>query len=326
MGVVVGAVVESRDIIQIGKKVLEEEINALSNLKNNLCESFSKAVEIVLNSRGKVILTGIGKSGIIAQKIASTLSSTGTPSIFLHPAEAIHGDLGVVEKEDVVIAISNSGETPELIAIVPILKRWGNKIILITNKENSTLSRYGDVVVNIHVEREACPLNLAPTSSSTNTLALGDAIAIALLTLKEFKEEDFARFHPGGSLGKRLMRVSQIMKTELPVVNPEIPLKEAIIEISEKRYGATLVIQDSKMLGIITDGDIRRAVKKGFSLDRSLARDVMTVNPKYTTPDSYVLQALELMERYNITVLPVVEKDVPVGIVHIHDILKSGVV
>lgn len=321
-----GAVVESRDIIQIGKKVIEEEINALSNLKNNLWESFSKAVEVILNSKGKVILTGIGKSGIIAQKIASTLSSTGTPSIFLHPAEAIHGDLGVVEKEDIVIAISNSGETPELIAIVPILKRWGNKIILITNKENSTLSRYGDVVLNIHVEREACPLNLAPTSSSTNTLALGDAIAVALLTLKQFKEEDFARFHPGGSLGKRLMRVSQIMKTELPVVNPETPLKEAIIEISEKRYGATLVIQDSKLLGIITDGDIRRAVKNGFSLDRSLARDVMTVNPKYTTPDSYVLQALELMERYNITVLPVVEKDVPVGIVHIHDILKSGVV
>lgn len=321
-----GAVVESRDIIQIGKKVIEEEINALSNLKNNLWESFSKAVEVILNSKGKVILTGIGKSGIIAQKIASTLSSTGTPSIFLHPAEAIHGDLGVVEKEDIVIAISNSGETPELIAILPILKRWGNKIILITNKENSTLSRYGDVVLNIHVEREACPLNLAPTSSSTNTLALGDAIAVALLTLKQFKEEDFARFHPGGSLGKRLMRVSQIMKTELPVVNPETPLKEAIIEISEKRYGATLVIQDSKLLGIITDGDIRRAVKNGFSLDRSLARDVMTVNPKYTTPDSYVLQALELMERYNITVLPVVEKDVPVGIVHIHDILKSGVV
>lgn len=317
-------IVESREILQIGKNVLKEEIKALSDLENNLDVGFVKAVDLILNTKGKVILTGIGKSGIIAKKIASTLSSTGTPAVFLHPAEAIHGDLGVIEKEDVIIAISNSGETPELVAIIPIIKRWGNKIILITNKQHSTLSNYADIVLTLYVEKEACPMNLAPTSSSTNTLALGDAIAITLLTLKNFKEEDFAKFHPGGSLGKKLMKVCQIMNTNLPVVKPETPLKEAVIEMSEKRYGATLVVENGTLIGIITDGDIRRAIKSGVSLDKSLAKDIMTKNPKYTQPDAYVLQALEVMERFNITVLPVLENDTPVGIIHIHDILKSG--
>lgn len=317
-------VAEDKDILDIGKKVLKEEINALSTLEANLGEEFVKAVLLILNTKGKLVLTGIGKSGIIAKKIASTLSSTGTPAVFLHPAEAIHGDLGIIEKDDTVIAISNSGETPELVAIIPIIKRWGNKIILITNKEPSTLSKHADIVLKIYVEKEACPMNLAPTSSSTNTLALGDAIAVTLLTLKNFKEEDFARFHPGGALGKKLMKVSQVMNTELPVVRPETPLKEAVIEISEKRYGATLVVDGDRLIGIITDGDIRRAIKSGISLDSSLARDIMTKNPKYVQPDEYVLQALEIMERFNITVLPVLEDGKPVGIVHIHDILKSG--
>lgn len=317
-------VAEDRAILDIGKKVLKEEINALSTLEANLGQEFVKAVKLILDTKGKLVLTGIGKSGIIAKKIASTLSSTGTPAVFLHPAEAIHGDLGIIEKDDTVIAISNSGETPELVAIIPIIKRWGNKIILITNKDTSTLSKHADVVLKIYVEKEACPMNLAPTSSSTNTLALGDAIAVTLLTLKNFKEEDFARFHPGGALGKKLMKVSQVMNTQLPVVKPETPLKEAVIEISEKRYGATLVVEEEKLIGIITDGDIRRAIKSGVSLDSSLARDIMTKNPKYVQPDEYVLQALEIMERFNITVLPVLEGSKPVGIVHIHDILKSG--
>lgn len=316
--------VESRDILQTGKKVLQEEIKALSELEKNLGSSFIEAVKIILNTKGKVIVTGIGKSGIVAKKIASTMSSTGTPSIFLHPAEAIHGDLGVVEKDDTVIAISNSGETPELVAIVPIIKRWGNKVILITNKQSSTLSSYADVVLNLWVEKEACPMNLAPTSSSTNALALGDAIAITLLILKNFTQEDFARFHPGGALGKKLMKVSQVMNTNLPIVQPETPLREAVIEISEKRYGATLIVDDGKLVGIITDGDIRRAIRSGVSLDVSLAKDIMTKAPKYIHPEAYVLQALEVMERYNITVLPVVKDGKPVGIIHIHDILKSG--
>lgn len=256
--------VENKDILQIGKKVLEEEIKALNSLKDNLDENFVEAVKLILNTKGKIVVTGIGKSGIIGKKISSTLSSTGTPSIFLHPAEAIHGDLGVIEKEDIVIAISNSGETPELVAIIPIIKRWGNKVILITNKNNSTLSKHADITLNLYVEREACPLNLAPTSSSTNTLALGDAIAVALLTVKEFKEEDFARFHPGGSLGKKLMKVYQVMKTVIPKVNPDTPVKDAIVEISEKGYGATFVMDKDKLVGIITDGDIRRAIKKRY--------------------------------------------------------------
>ncbi|MEJ5173089.1 MAG: KpsF/GutQ family sugar-phosphate isomerase [Hydrogenothermaceae bacterium] len=316
--------VENKDILSIGKKVLEDEIKALNGLKDNLDENFVEAVRLLLNTKGKIVITGIGKSGIIGKKIASTLSSTGTPTIFLHPAEAIHGDLGVIEKEDTVIAISNSGETPELIAIIPIIKRWGNKIILITNKDNSTLSKHADIVLKLYVEKEACPLNLAPTSSSTNTLALGDAIAVALLTVKEFKEEDFAKFHPGGSLGKKLMKVYQVMKTVIPKVNPDTHVKDAIVEISEKGYGAVFVMDKDKLIGIITDGDIRRAIKKGISLDNSFSKDIMATNPKYTTPKSYVLEALETMEKYNITVLPVIEREKVVGIVHIHDILKSG--
>lgn len=326
MGVetVMDVAVENKEILQTGKKVLQEEIRALSELEKNLDSSFVEAVKLILNTKGKVIVTGIGKSGIIARKIASTMSSTGTPAVFLHPAEAIHGDLGVVEKDDIVIAISNSGETPELVAIIPIIKRWGNKVILITNKQNSTLANHADVVLNLHVEREACPMNLAPTSSSTNTLALGDALAVTLLTLKEFKEEDFARFHPGGALGKKLMKVSQVMNINVPVVHPQTPLKEAVVEISEKRYGATLVVDRGKLVGIITDGDIRRAIRSGVSLDTSLSKDIMTKDPKHIQPQAYVLQALEIMERYNITVLPVVEDGKPVGIIHIHDILKSG--
>jgi arabinose-5-phosphate isomerase len=190
-------------ILDIAKKTIDEEINALNRLKDSLDENFEKAVNLILNCKGKVIITGIGKSGIVGKKISSTFSSTGTPSFFLHPVEAIHGDLGMVEKEDLILAISNSGETPELIAIIPILKRWGNKIISITNKKDSTLAKYSDVVLHLNVEKEACPLNLAPTSTSTATLVLGDALAVALLTLRGFKEEDFARFHPGGSLGKK---------------------------------------------------------------------------------------------------------------------------
>lgn len=221
---------------QIGKKVLEEERNALQKTLSALDNNFDKAVELILNTKGKVVVTGMGKSGLVGKKIAATLASTGTPSFFLHPAEAIHGDLGMISKEDIVLAISNSGETPELLAIIPTIKRWGNKVISITNNKNSTLAKESDIHLYLNIEREACPLNLAPTSSSTATLALGDALAVALLEMRGFTAEDFARFHPGGSLGRKLMRVSEIMHRgeELPVVHPETELKETVIVMSEK--------------------------------------------------------------------------------------------
>ncbi len=320
-------VVAMDSVVNIGKKVVEDEILALEKLKSSLDESFEKAVSLILQTEGKIVVTGIGKSGLIGKKISSTLSSTGTPSFFLHPAEAIHGDLGMVEKDDLIIAISNSGETPELLAIIPILKRWGNKIISITNKKDSTLAKYSDVVLFLNIDKEACPLNLAPTSTSTATLVLGDALAITLLTLRNFKPEDFARFHPGGSLGKKLLKVHQIMKTDLPLAYEDTPLKESIITISEKGMGAVLVLdKENNLTGIITDGDLRRYINKGGSIDESFSYQAMTKNPKVAYKDWYVLQALEVMERYNITVLPVVENNKPIGILHIHDILKSGAV
>ncbi len=320
-------VVAMDNIINIGKKAVEDEISALEKLKSSLDESFEKAVNLILKTKGKVVITGIGKSGLIGKKISSTLSSTGTPSFFLHPAEAIHGDLGMIEKDDLIVAISNSGETPELLAIIPILKRWGNRIVSITNKKDSTLAKYSDVVLFLNIDKEACPLNLAPTSTSTATLVLGDALAITLLTLKNFRPEDFARFHPGGSLGKKLLKVHQIMKTDLPLVYEDTPLKEAIITISEKGLGAALVLdKENNLTGIITDGDLRRFINKGESIDKSFSYLAMTRNPKVAYKDWYVLQALETIERYNITVLPVVENNKPIGILHIHDILKSGVV
>lgn len=314
--------------LDIGKKVLEKEIEALNSTLNTLDKSFVDAVNLILNTQGKVIITGMGKSGLIGKKISATLSSTGTPSFFLHPAEAIHGDLGVIAKEDIVIAISNSGETPELLAIIPTIKRWGNKIIGITNNPKSTLAKFSDVHLFLNVKQEACPLNLAPTSSSTATLALGDALAVAVFELKGFTTEDFAKLHPGGSLGKKLMKVREIMHygDELPTVSPDTPLIDAIITISEKGFGATFVVNDKgNLIGIITDGDLRRFIRAGGSVDNSKVKDVMTKNPKSITDSILVLEALEIMERYNITVLPVVKNDEPIGLVHLHDILKSGV-
>ncbi|SNZ06570.1 arabinose-5-phosphate isomerase [Persephonella hydrogeniphila] len=315
--------------VEIGKRVLEEEKKAIGDLISAIDENFEKAVQMILNTEGKVIVTGMGKSGHIGQKIAATLASTGTPAFFLHPAEAIHGDLGMISKGDIVLAISNSGETPELLAIIPTIKRWGYRVISITNNPNSTLAKESDVHLYLNVKKEACPLNLAPTSSSTSTLALGDALAVALLELRGFTAEDFARFHPGGSLGKKLMKVSEIMHTgeELPLVKPDTPLKETVIVMSEKGFGAALVVENKNHLsGIITDGDLRRFIKKGGSIDKSKTEDAMTKKPKAVREDMLVIEALEIMERYNITVLPVIKEDKPIGLVHMHDILKSGVI
>ncbi|NPA52987.1 MAG: KpsF/GutQ family sugar-phosphate isomerase [Aquificae bacterium] len=316
-------------IINIGKKVIQEEKEALEQTKEAIDENFAKAVKIILKTKGKVIVTGMGKSGLIGQKIAATLSSTGTPAFFLHPAEAIHGDLGVISKEDIILAISNSGETPELLNIIPTIKRWGNTVIAITNNKNSSLAKQSDIHLFLNVKKEACPLNLAPTSTSTSTLALGDALSVALLELRGFREQDFAQLHPGGSLGKKLMKVEEIMHTgdELPIVYPDTPLRETVLIMSEKGFGAALVVdKDKNLVGIITDGDLRRFLESGGSIDNCLTEKPMTKNPKYVTKDRLVVEALELMERYNITVLPVVENGKPVGIIHLHDILKAGVV
>ncbi len=317
------------NLIQIGKRVILEEAKALQSLADTLDENFEKAVEVIYNTKGKLVVTGMGKSGLIGKKIAATMASTGTPSFFLHPGEAIHGDLGMISKEDTVLAISNSGETPELLAIIPTIKRWGNTVIAITNNPKSTLARESDIHLFLNVEKEACPLNLAPTSSSTATLALGDALAIALLEKRGFTEREFAMFHPGGALGRKLMKVEEIMHTgdRLPLVKEETPLKKAVIVMSEKGFGCALAEEEGALKGIITDGDLRRFVEKGGSIDKSYVKDAMTKNPKAISASSLAVEALELMEKYNITVLPVVdEKGKVQGLVHLHDILKSGVI
>ncbi|WPM32929.1 KpsF/GutQ family sugar-phosphate isomerase [Hydrogenobacter sp. T-2] len=317
------------EILQKAKRVFDIEIQALEKLRDNLGDNFVKAVELILNCQGKVITTGVGKSGHIARKVASTLSSTGTPAHFLHPAEALHGDLGVIDSGDVVLAFSNSGESPEVNSLVPYIKLLGVPLISITNNPHSTLAKHSDVHIFLSVEREACPLQLAPTSSSTASLVLGDALAMVLLELKGFTEKDFALRHPGGSLGRRLRQVADLCHKgeEVPIVKEDTPMKEAIIEMTSKGFGATAVVgQEGKLIGIITDGDLRRFVNRGGNFDTSIARDVMTKNPKTARMEELAVEALKRMEDYKITVLIVVdERGTPVGIIHMHDILRAGI-
>ena len=281
-------------------------------------------MELLFKTKGRVVLTGVGKSGLICKKIAATLSSTGTPAFFLHPTDAAHGDLGMVRGEDTVVAVSNSGETEELLSIIPIIKSFGIPVIAITSNPESSLARLSDVVLNLHVKKEACPLNLAPTTSTTATLALGDALAAALMKLKGFTSSDFKRLHPGGKLGIRLSRVKDLMRKgkEIPAVSPETPVKEVIYEISSKKLGATLVVDnEKKLIGIITDGDLRRAFERGFGLN-SKAKEIMTEKPKVINGELFAEEALKIMEENKITVLPVINKEGKVvGIVHLHDIL-----
>ncbi len=312
------------DILKEGKRVIEEEAEALKRLAEKLDENFVKAVELLSKTKGRVVLTGVGKSGLICKKIAATLSSTGTPAFFLHPTDAAHGDLGMVRGEDTVIAVSNSGETQELLSIISIIKSFGIPVIAITSNPKSTLARLSDIVLNLHIEKEACPLNLAPTTSTTATLALGDAIASALMKLKKFTSKDFKRLHPGGKLGIRLSKVKDLMRKgeEIPRVYPETPVKEVIYEISSKKIGATTVVdRNERIIGIITDGDLRRAFEKGFDLN-SKAKEIMTENPKVIDEKLFAEEALRIMEENKITVLPVVnESGKIVGIIHLHDIL-----
>ncbi|MFN3739060.1 MAG: SIS domain-containing protein [Thermodesulfovibrionales bacterium] len=319
------------NIIETAKRVLKIEAEAIYGLLERLDHSFEKAVELILNSKGRVVVTGMGKSGLIGKKIAATLASTGTPAFFMHPAEASHGDLGMVTSDDVVIAISNSGETEEVIRLIPFLKRFNVKLISITGNNGSTLAQQADLNLDVTIKEEACPLGIVPTASTTATLAMGDALAVALLIKRGFKEEDFAMYHPGGSLGKRLfIRVRDLMHTgdALPVVGPDALMTDAIMEISSKRLGATAVVDsDRKVIGIITDGDLRRGIQKyGKAFFDMKAGEVMTRNPKTISADELAAKALAIMEEKSITSLIVPdEKGRIEGIIHIHDILKKGI-
>lgn len=320
------------NILDIAKRVLRIEAQAVSALTERLNSDFCKAVEIIYQSKGRVVVTGMGKSGLVGKKIAATLSSTGTPAFFMHPAEASHGDLGMVTSDDVIIAISNSGETAELINLIPFLKRFNVSLISFAGNPESTLSRSADVAIDVSVKEEACPMGIVPTASTTATLAMGDALAVALLIKRGFKEEDFAFFHPGGSLGKRLfIKVKDLMHTgdALPIVSPDMPMMKATVEISSKRLGVTIVADsDRKILGIITDGDLRRGIEKwGKAFFDMRAEDVMTRNPKTIYGEELAQKALSIMERHSITSLVVPDSDgKAIGIIHLHDILKQGIV
>ena len=320
----------NNEIIAKGKEVIRIEAEAVSGLLNSINEDFAKAVQTIYNSKGRVVLTGMGKSGLIARKIVATLNSTGTAAIYLHPTDALHGDLGMVRKEDIVILISKSGETEEILNLLPMLKRLGVTLIAMTENNNSRLGSQSNIFLNIHVQEEACPYDLAPTASTTATLALGDALSIALLQKKGFTEEDFAYLHPGGSLGKRLsLEIKEIMITgsKIPVVNETASIKDVILEITSKRLGTTCVINNEGLLsGIITDGDLRRILEKTLDIKNLSAIDIMSHNPKIMKENILASFALQQMENFKITSLVIVnELKKPVGIVHLHDLINLGI-
>lgn len=314
-------------IISIAKEVFEKESQAIQNLSNFLNADFEKVVDTVFKSKGRVIVTGIGKSANIAQKIVSTLNSTGTPAIFMHAADAIHGDLGIVLKDDIVLIISKSGNTPEVKVLIPLIKYRGNQIIAITGNMDSYLTHQADFVLNTSVEREACPNNLAPTTSTTAQLAMGDALAVCLLEMKGFSPEDFAKVHPGGALGKMLYLTAQdiYQQNEKPSVHKETRISDVIVEMTSKRLGATAVLENEKILGMITDGDLRRMLQKDIDYSKLTAKDIMSLNPKTIQYNTLLVDALNMMRSNNITQVLVTKNDEYVGVIHLHDILKEGI-
>ncbi|MBK6915186.1 MAG: KpsF/GutQ family sugar-phosphate isomerase [Ignavibacteriales bacterium] len=319
----------SEEIIEKGKKVIRIESEAVTNLSNSINGDFVKAIEVILKCKGRVVLTGMGKSGLIARKIVATLNSTGTASIFLHPTDALHGDLGMVRMEDVVILISKSGMTDELAKLLPMLKRIGVKLITMTGDPDSPLAQESDVVLNVRVNEEACPHHLAPTSSTTATLVMGDALSVVLLQLRNFTPEDFAFLHPGGSLGKRLsLQIKEIMFTgeKIPAVSVDASIKDVILEITSKRLGTTCVIDELGILkGIITDGDLRRLLERTLEIKNLKASDILTKNPKVMRQEYLASFALQQMENYKITTLIIVDDSrKPIGIVHLHDLINLG--
>lgn len=321
------------EILEAARKVLQIEADAVLALGARLDERFVKAVEMILACNGRVVVTGMGKSGLICQKMAATMASTGTPAIFLHPAEGVHGDLGILMKGDLVIAVSNSGETEEITRILPIIKRMGLPLITMSGNPTSTLSRAGDVFLDISIKEEACPLQLAPTASTTVTLAIGDALAVALLLQRGFREEDFALYHPGGALGKRLLlRVEDLMHDgeKVPVVHGQTLLKDALYMISSKKLGITGVVDDrGDLVGVFTDGDLRRTIEQGIEVLNRPICEVMNDKPKRILRTNLAAKALQRMEEHKITSLFVFvseEDSQPVGIIHLHDLLKAGVI
>jgi arabinose-5-phosphate isomerase len=321
---------DERQTLRQARRVLALEAAAIAAMSERLDDRISRAVDLIAECRGKTVVTGMGKSGLIGRKIAATLASTGTPATFLHAAEAVHGDFGAVGRADVVIALSHSGETEEIIRLVPLIKRFELPLIAMTGAPESTLAKAADVALDTSVAEEACPLGLAPTTSTTVALALGDALAVVLLERRGFTEQDFAELHPAGSLGRRLLKVAEVMHVgdSLPQVTPDATFADTVLEISSKRLGVTGVV-DGKgaLLGVVTDGDLRRALQRKGDLQSLCAADVMTRQPKTIDPTALAARALAEMERYSITSLFVVEPESgrPVGVVHLHDLLKAGV-
>lgn len=313
---------------EIALQVIDNEANSILGLKSLLTDDFEKVVELIYNSKGNVIVSGIGKSANIAQKIVATLNSTGTTAVFMHAADAIHGDLGIIRDNDVVVIVSKSGETPEIKVLIPLIKIRKNKLVAIVGNRESYLAKQADFVLDTTVPREACPNNLAPTSSTTAQLVMGDAMAVALLKLRGFTAQDFAKFHPGGALGKRLyLTVGDLcVKNGTPQVNPDDIMTQAIIEISEKMLGAAAVIENGQLVGIVTDGDLRRMLMRHPNIEAVKVRDIMTKNPRTVEKNSLVADALNIMQHKEISVLPVMDGDRYIGMVHIHDIIKEGII
>ena len=320
---------QKSDIISLAKQTITQEAEAVAELINFIDEDFKKVIGVILDSKGRLVVSGIGKSAIVAQKIVATLNSTGTPSLFMHAADAIHGDIGMIRQEDVVMIISKSGDSPEIKVLVPIVKNFGNKIIAMVGQIQSFLAKQSDFILNTTVSLEACPNNLAPTSSTTAQMVMGDAIAICLMSERGFNSDEFAKFHPGGTLGKKLyLKVSDLsLQNEKPMVSKTSLLKEVILEITKNRLGATVVLDENNAIaGFITDGDLRRMLEKNIQLNEVTAKDIMTLNPKTISLNDLAVDALDIMRKHNISQLLVVDDKKYAGIIHLHDLVREGII
>lgn len=316
-------------IKEIALRTIKMEAQSVSGLIPFINDDFEKAVHAIANCKGRVVISGVGKSAVIAQKIVATFNSTGSPSVFMHAADAIHGDLGIIQEEDVVIIISKSGSSPEIKVLIPLIKNFGNILIGMVGNIDSFLAKQSDIILNTTVDQEACPNNLAPTTSTTAQLVMGDALAVTLMEIKGFKSDDFAKFHPGGTLGKKLyLKVADLfIINEKPMVFPNHTLKEVIIEMTKKRLGATAVVdEENNLLGIITDGDLRRMLEKNGDLEKKSAKDIMTATPKTISADALAVEALDMMRKKEITQLIVVDNGKYSGILHLHDLIREGLI
>tara|TARA_R100001015_G_C4626160_1_gene185012 strand:- start:1415 stop:2380 length:966 start_codon:yes stop_codon:yes gene_type:complete len=318
----------SNEIKQIAKETLAIERDSIDALIGSIDDDFAKVVELIYNCKGRVVVSGIGKSAIIAQKMVATFNSTGTPALFMHAADAIHGDLGMIQNDDPVICISKSGDTPEVKVLVPLVKKMGNALIALTGNFNSYLGEQADYRISCNVDKEACPNNLAPTNSTTAQMVMGDALAVCLIKMRDFKSGDFAKYHPGGALGKRLyLRVSDlIVQNEKPQVNANASLDEVILEISSKRLGVTAVLDNNKLMGVITDGDLRRMLSKSIDIKAVVASEIMSANPKTVDHDTMAVEAVDMMKKNNISQLLVVKNGEYEGVLHFHDLFKEGLI